>query len=132
MWQCFMVEKTGTMKWRPTSDGTGRVGIPYYRRLDTGEIFLADPGLPIGAMYYSDELYDTKRGVGPDGKCLYVVTPGGHWPIDHPSSGNGPGWTRTGTPPHVTAMPSINFVGRYHGWLSDGVLSPDLDGRTYD
>jgi hypothetical protein len=129
-WQCFMVEKTGELKWRDL-DGGGRSGNPYYRIVATGEIILVEGTLPIGAMFYSDELYDIKRGVGPDGKCLYVVTPGGYWPIDHPSSGPGPGWTRTGEPPHVTAMPSINFVDRYHGWLRDGVLTDDCEGRVF-
>lgn len=131
-WQCFMVEKTGEMEWRDLAGG-GRVGNPYYRVVATGEIILVERSLPIGAMFYSDEGYDIKRGVGPDAKSLYVVTPGGYWPIDHPSTGDGPGWTRTGTPPHVTVSPSINFVGQggYHGWLANGILSDDLEGRTY-
>jgi hypothetical protein len=130
-WQCVMYERTGEMEWRDLPDGRGRIGSPYYRNVATGEVILADPDLPIGAMFYSNELYDIKRGVGPDGKCLYVVTPGGHWPVDHPSSDNGPGWTRTGEPPNVTASPSINFVGRYHGFLQNGVLTDDCEGRVF-
>lgn len=44
---------------------------------------------------------------------------------------NREGWTITGTPPNLTATPSIHAVGDYHGWLRDGVLSDDVDGRTY-
>jgi len=41
------------------------------------------------------------------------------------------GWTATGTPPLLTVQPSINCIGRYHGWLQGGLLSPDLEGRRY-
>jgi hypothetical protein len=62
---------------------------------------------------------------GPDGRYLVVRLPGNHeWAIDGPSSQHRePGaWTRTGTPPRITASPSI-LAGDYHGWLRDGVLS---------
>lgn len=42
-----------------------------------------------------------------------------------------PQWTRTGEPPNVTASPSINHVGQYHGWLQNGVLSDDCEGRVF-
>lgn len=32
-------------------------------------------------------------------------------------------WTVAGDPPRITVSPSINIVGRYHGFLTDGVLS---------
>jgi hypothetical protein len=51
------------------------------------------------------------------------------WCIDQKSS-NGEGWTVVGNAPQVTASPSI-LVPRYHGFLQNGVLTPDLDGRTY-
>jgi hypothetical protein len=40
-----------------------------------------------------------------------------------------PAWTRTGEPPNVTANPSINWVGFYHGWLKNGVLTDDCEAR---
>jgi hypothetical protein len=77
---------------------------------------------PPGAMYYAN-WYDWK---GPDGKCLVVVTPAGPWIVDGPSTNNdgskGGTWTRTGELPKVTATPSINIPGKYHGWLKNGVL----------
>jgi hypothetical protein len=75
-------------------------------------------GAPAGSMFFADWM--KPLGKGPDERCLVVVTPGGLWYIDGPST-NGPGWTRTGTPPLVTAHPSID-TGRYHGWLREGVL----------
>lgn len=44
----------------------------------------------------------------------------------------GPGWTVTGEAPAITVHPSINCVGRYHGWLHGGVLSDDVEGRVFD
>lgn len=91
---------------------------------------LAD--LPPGAMYDAPWLPGPWRG--PDGRCLIVVLPTrAFWTIDGPASnapGKLPGWDRTGTPPVITARPSIGSDG-YHGWLTDGVLSDDLEGRTY-
>jgi hypothetical protein len=81
------------------------------------------PGIdkaPPGAMWFSD-FYPWK---GPDGHTLSVLTPGGIWIIDGPTSKGTRPWSRTGVPPKVTVHPSINFEGSYHGWLRDGVLSP--------
>jgi hypothetical protein len=61
---------------------------------------------------------------------IMVMLPDGYqWCMDQTAS-NGPGWDVTGTPPLCTARPSILSPG-YHGWLTDGVLSDDLEGRTY-
>lgn len=49
------------------------------------------------------------------------------------------GWTITGTtesvdgrPMTLTCSPSINIGGTYHGWLGNGILSDDCEGRKYD
>lgn len=42
------------------------------------------------------------------------------------------GWTVTGEPPDITISPSINIGGSYHGFLQNGVISPDCEGRLYD
>jgi hypothetical protein len=65
---------------------------------------------------------------GPDGRCLVLKTPAGDWVIDGPASGGGR-WERTGVPPLITARPSILIPGQYHGWLTAGVLSDDIDGK---
>lgn len=41
------------------------------------------------------------------------------------------GWTITGLPPRLTASPSIHILDKYHGWLRDGVLTDDVDGRKF-
>jgi len=93
-----------------------------YRRPETGEEMHIHPGLagcaPAGAMFYSDWGTFT----GPDGRSLSVITPSGQWDIDHPPADGDKPWERTGTPPNVTANPSILFRGGYHGWLRNGEL----------
>lgn len=87
-----------------------------YVRRDTGAVFTMNAAPP-GAMW--DATWwplDT-----PDGRVLVVRLPDGiDWMIDGPAT-NGRGWTRSGTPPAITARPSILTTG-YHGWLTDGVL----------
>jgi hypothetical protein len=65
---------------------------------------------------------------------LTIVMPGGTmWcPDICPDWGTNVdvGWKVTGEVPLLTAYPSIGKPD-YHGWLKDGVLSDDLEGRTY-
>jgi hypothetical protein len=85
---------------------------------------------PAGAMWIADWIPKGDAWTGPDGRCLMLRLPDGHdWMIDGPSRSGGK-WERTGEPPQITARPSILSPG-YHGWLTDGVLSDDLDGRRY-
>jgi hypothetical protein len=98
-----------------------------YRRQDTGALLTlheVEPGMMWEAPWFADWWH------GPDGRCLILALPGhGQWTIDGPAS-NGPGWTREGEPPTITARPSIASPN-YHGWLTNGVLSDDLEGRRY-
>jgi hypothetical protein len=90
-----------------------------WERLETGDRWTLD-GAPPGAMYYAD--WYESSGVGPDGKHLVVVTPGGHWLVDQDRHK----WSRTGRPPKVSVTPSILFHGDrpYHAFLTDGFLVP--------
>lgn len=101
-----------------------------YRRADTDEEMTIEDA-PAGAMW--DAFWMGEPWRGQDGRSLCVkLPPGGqadYWHIDGPSRDGGH-WTRTGTPPLITARPSI-LTPKYHGWLTDGVLSDDLDGRQY-
>ena len=56
--------------------------------------------------------------------------------IDSKPSVGGSGWDVTGEPPNITTSPSIasNNWSRehgYHGFLTSGVLSDDVEGRTF-
>jgi len=83
-----------------------------------------------GAMWNAEWITKSavKSWIGPDGLSLFVRLPNGSdWGIDIPDK-NGNPWTREGTPPNVTARPSIEVKGHaaragYHGFLTDGVLT---------
>jgi hypothetical protein len=94
-----------------------------WRRTDTGACSLRED-MPPGAMWDAD--WWPKKG--PDGMCLTVKTPAGDWMIDGPANNSDTGWTRSGTPPRITASPSI-AIGRartdgrfFHAFLRDGRL----------
>lgn len=104
----------------------------------------------IGDMYFSenysrDHASEFDRVLSPEYKRdwygkrppIFVMTPVGPWCIDAVSTdGNGNnnenGWTVTGEVPNITASPSINFPGIYHGWLQNGILSDDVEGRRFE
>lgn len=125
--KCFLVEKTGRMT--PFVDG---VSSPIYRRIDTGEEIISRD-LPIGAMYYADSEYQQYYRPGPDGRTLFVVTPGGRWDIDSQASNCTMAdekthycWVRHGEPPAVTvdkkghtckAGAGSIVMGGFHGYL---------------
>jgi hypothetical protein len=109
---------------------------PEYRRTDTGELTTLRE-VPAGAMwiaswYVRDDGADgisspIHKAERPGQPHLIVKTPGGDWNVDQKSA-NGQGWSWTGTPPKVTARPSIGIYGpdgqtfKYHAFLTDGVL----------
>lgn len=85
------------------------------------------PEAPPGAMW--DAWWGQPKG--PDDRALRVRLPdGSEWQIDTPAT-NGAPWRREGEPPDVTVSPSID-TGDYHGYLIEGVLTDDLEGRSYE
>jgi hypothetical protein len=116
MWLCYMIEINGNSSengWIFRKDGE----------------FIAWQKLAPGAMWFDDG-------------DLCVKIPGGtygnEWNIDRGRKFNEshtdrklPQWIRVGEPPNITVTPSINYVGFYHGWLRDGVLSDDCEGRIF-
>ena len=42
------------------------------------------------------------------------------------------GWTVIGEAPNITVTPSINLIGIYHGWLQNGIISDDCEGRKFN
>ena len=71
----------------------------------------------------------------PDVFRLCVMLPNGQT-VDLDTLKDG-GWQVTGEPPSVTVMPSIlahstSASKGWHGYLRNGVLSDDLEGRKYD
>ncbi len=102
-------------------------------KLKPGDMWFTPAMLENGfAMGYqlSDEY---KRDWAGKRDPLWVILPSGTWfCVDsRTTDGDGHGWTVTGEPPNITVDPSINAVGLYHGWLKDGVLSDDVEGRAF-
>lgn len=71
---------------------------------------------------------------------IVIVLPSGEWwcvdEMAHDRNGHhGEGWTVTGsidtTPITLSCTPSINAVGRYHGFLTNGVITDDVEGRRF-
>lgn len=128
--ECFLVELTG--KYAPYVDNVSK---PIYRRVDTGEEII---DLPPGAMYYVTEASQPYYRPGPDGRTLFVVTPGGHWSPDSrasnctdPDDNRHYCWVRHGEPPLITvdkkgetckAGAGSIGIGGYHGFLRNGKL----------
>lgn len=95
---------------------------------------LRDADLPIGAMWIADWLTDWPEGrakfAGAAGQAWCLRLPGDtEWIVYGPST-SGPKWDVQGAPPGITVSPSINAQGRYHGYVKNGVVSPDCEGRT--
>lgn len=44
----------------------------------------------------------------------------------------GGGWGVTGVMPNFTVTLSINCAHSYHGFITNGIISDDCDGRIYD
>ena len=95
---------------------------------EQGEVLVTLDEAPAGALWRAIWYEPVTEWRGPDGQSWVCMTPGGEWFIDGPSNSNGR-WERSGAAPLFTARPSIlipNQDGseRYHGWLTEGVLTP--------
>lgn len=77
----------------------------------------APPGTMIRAAWYDEY-------AGRPGESWLIALPdGGDWITTQQAKGGG-NWTVTGTPPAITASPSIfhNAPTGWHGWVRDGEL----------
>lgn len=98
-----------------------------YLREDTGERWI-ETKLPPGAIREVFWLGEADKG--PNGKQYLLRLPNGQidWSVYGPTSGGrvdgnmSQGWTITGTMPNITASPSIDATGVWHGFLRDGIL----------
>lgn len=89
-------------------------------------------GIPIGevnAALLSPEFKSSGRDY-----LIFIKLPGTDfgWCPDYLYGGNDHGWSITGTIPNLSINPSINHEGIYHGWVQNGELSDDIEGRKYD
>jgi hypothetical protein len=121
MWKCYAVEY---VECNPTIPDPERPGVSYgsMYRLSEGEV-VPFRKLRVGAMWRHPQ------------KGIAVKLPGYGsgviWYMEMPGT-DGCRWAVTGEMPNVTAQPSINFVGTYHGFVQNGQVTDDVDGKRFD
>jgi hypothetical protein len=102
-----------------------------------GEPCMTDPQDPYGALCLKTLLSaEYRRDWLATRLPLFVVLPNGEefcpdFCYSHTRGNTQAGWTVTGEAPNITVSPSINCIGRFHGWLQNGVISEDVEGRTF-
>ncbi len=115
-WPCKLVRRIDEPFFDGKSDWSA------YLVDDAGTKFTFESA-PIGTMWMSGPILNVKL---PGEKGGITFSP------DRPSTDTGKPWLRVGTPPKVSVHPSINIVGLYHGWITDGIVLDDCEGRTFD
>lgn len=100
------------------------------------------PSSVVGDMWYldpaSDEHADMLLAPEHVGKRpLIVVLPGPvHFAVYGPTWKDGQrgpgGWKVVGDAPALTVTPSININGVWHGYLQDGYITADVEGRRFN
>jgi hypothetical protein len=139
-WQCKLIEYE-----KKTTGQTLQIGDMFYG--PTEEMVKADEGNAARIGWYwpwhfcrPESLSDYYKQNNVHRRPLMVFLPGrilhcvdsANWKtVDGKLIYYG-GWTVTGIAPNITVHPSINCVGAYHGWLQNGIISPDCEGRLYD
>lgn len=129
-WRCFLLES------RPSS------GTPEYR---PGAMWFAKRDDPNDSFSF----IPTKEFLASTRNPLWVMLPGPRWTwkddngeeqvhnnieyfcLDQRASDTDSGWTYTGVPPNITLSPSINCVGRYHGFIQNGIITPCVEGHKF-
>lgn len=130
-WQCKLVDSYAERRRLRDEHGRLPPGTMWHDAT-IGDVPAGSERPPNG--FLSVQFYRDHSGKR---RALWVRLPDGHdfcvdsACYDRGRDPNGNGWTVTGEPPNITVSPSINCVGSYHGWLQNGVLSDDVEGRTY-
>lgn len=127
-WQCELVDYPGD--WTDLN-----VGQMFYGPT-AEEALNHDSHWDSILRLYSRHLSDYYKAHNAHRRPIFVILPGlALFCIDGQCHSDGVfygGWTVTGDAPALTLAPSINIGGTYHGFLQNGVISPDCEGREYD
>lgn len=113
-WPCRLIEN-------PELNEHGNVDI--YKR-EIGDMWFLDvPAEELKERHLTAQYFAQNANRKP----LVVMLPGrNYFLIDaqcwNPERSHYDAWTVTGVPPNITVSPSINMVGRYHGFLQNGVI----------
>jgi hypothetical protein len=138
-WNCRMITYG-----KETTSKTMQIGDMFYA--PTKEEMEADDALPedqqkglwwIWAKAKDSKLCDYYWANNSHRRPLLVYLPGNLlFCVDCGTVADGvyskSGWTVTGVPPHITVYPSINVKGIYHGYLTNGVIGDECEGRKYN
>lgn len=114
-WPCRLIEKPELNEYGNVDLDKREIGDMWF--LDVPKEELKDRNLT--AQYFRDNAARQPLVVLLPGK-IYFLLDGQGFSVE---KGHYDCWTVTGTPPNITVEPSINFVGRYHGFLRNGVVS---------
>lgn len=158
-WPCKLISVIGTrLVHFEAPPGGGRCGKVLLIE-SSGELLEYDD-LPIGTMFYSPEkpviegedpdydgrgwpwwwaqdhyLSDFYKQNNSSRRPLFVILPSRIlFVVDGKCWKDGvhySGWSVSGVAPNITMAPSINIVGSYHGFLQNGVISDDCEGRKF-
>ncbi len=113
-------------------------------------IFIPDEDLPfkarppIGACWYDEHWLKWREAIAPNylkhnasrRRPIVVQLPTGAWCVDLRARNQergwyGDGWEVVGDLPNITVTPSIHLPGLYHGYITSGEITADIDGRRY-
>lgn len=145
-WQCKLLPVVGTkqVKFNPPKNGViveqtnlllENGDIVDHRELEPGTMFYVPENADMDKWPWYLATPDNINDQYKDARPLFVVLPDNSLFLAHGKcwSGNKKygGWTVTGEAPNITMHPSINIMGFYHGWLQNGVLSDDCEGRQF-
>lgn len=118
-WTCKLIENPELTEGGNVDTNKREIGDMWYLDLSPEEIKERD----YSEYYFANNSHR---------KPIVVMLPGRHlfcidcMCYDSARGGYYGGWTVTGSPPNINVEPSINMVGRYHGFLKNGVLSDPL------
>jgi len=109
------------LDWKELPIGT-MFAVPKDADMDQWPWYLASP----------ENIADHNRDQTP----IFVILPSRTLFLIHGTCWQGTrrygGWGVSGEVPNLTVTPSINIGGFYHGWLTNGLISDDCEGRKYD
>lgn len=128
-WPCYIVipEKQEPPVSHPDHPG---ISDTILYRTPEGELLPFDK-LRVGAVFVDDTIHSVTGK--PRGIVVKLPGYGGQngWHMQEEGS-PGNHWHVSGAIPNVTATPSINCGKTYHGFVTNGVVTDDCEGRKFD
>jgi hypothetical protein len=104
--------------------------------------------LRVGTVYPALEYFANRETLLNLGPKYWAATQGSRWPFfvvlpgktfwcpdqcaySSQSGYHGDGWDVTGYPTAISCSPSINAMGIYHGYVTNGFVTEDCEGRKF-